>query len=308
MGFEYVRRCGAIVAAGALFGCSGGGGSGGSGGGGQATLDVALMDAPVDGVAEVHVEIDALWLKPQGGPAIELPMTAPTKSLDLLALDEKNAALLVDDAPIEPGRYEWLAMDVNAEFDGNYTDSYVVRKDGGIEEIRVPSGRVRLVSGFEVGENEAVRLLFDWDLRKALVDPPGQPGYLLRPAFRVLDVSALGSLSGSVSSSLVTPTGCAADGADVGNVVYVFEGAGVAPDDIDEADAEPIATANVTQDSSGQYGYHVVLAPGTYTVAFTCVAGNDDPETDDDLAFTTPQDVTVTAGGTATANFESTGS
>jgi hypothetical protein len=299
MEFRNFGRCGAVVAAAALFGCSGGG----SGGGGRSTLDVSLMDAPVDGVTEVRVKIDAIWLKPQGGPAVELPMTSPTMTLDLVSLGETNAAILVDDAPIEPGTYEWLAMDVDAEHDADYSDSYVVRTDGGTEELRVPSGRVRLVSGFDVPANQGVRLLFDWDLRQGLVHPPGLAGYLLKPAFRVLDLTAYGALSGSVASATITAAGCDADGAGEGNVVYVYEGTGVTADDIDAADAEPIATAEVAPDGSGQNTYRVVLAPGAYTVAFTCIAVQDEPETSEDLKFTAPQDVTIAAGDTATADF-----
>src|SRR5436190_647963 len=110
---------------------------------------------------------------------------------------------------------------------------------GGQEELRVPSGRVRLVDGFEVGANQAVVLLFDWNLRKGLVRPPGQPGFMLKPAFRMLDVKELGVLKGTVALTTIVatgdPNGCAKDNADpdVGNIVYVYAGSGIAPDDVD---------------------------------------------------------------------------
>jgi len=65
-------------------------------------------------------------------------------------------------------------MDVAAE--RNVRDSYVMTEAGGEEEIelRVPSNRVRLVGGFEVPPNKSLQLLFDWDMRKGLVYPPGQ--------------------------------------------------------------------------------------------------------------------------------------
>ncbi len=303
MGFTSCWRSAALAAIGVVAGCSSGGGDSG---GDRATLDVSLMDAPVDGLTEVRVQITALWLKPAGaGPAIELPLTATSPTLDLLTLGETNAALLVDDATIEPGEYEWLAMDVNAEFDGIY-DSYVMTAVGGQEELRVPSGRVRLVSGFTVGPSQAVRLLFDWDLRRGLVGPPGQPGYLLKPAFRVIDVTEYGALRGSVADATIgsDPT-CVTDDIDVrvGNVVYVFEGAGVVPDDIDEAGVEPLATVAVTQDDQGAYVYRTILAPGPYTVAFTCVAVNDDPDADDVLEFSEAADVMVAADVASVVDF-----
>jgi hypothetical protein len=204
-------------------------------------------------------------------------------------------------------------MDVNADFDGVF-DSSVMTASGGQEEIRVPSGRVRLVDGFEVGPNQAVKLLFDWNLRKGLVDPPGQPGFLLKPAFRMLDVTELGALRGTVALTTIVaagdPNGCAKDDADldVGNVVYVYTGANVAPDDVDGKSPDPVATAPATQAASGDYVYRVVLAPGDYTVAFTCQAGNDDPEVDetgtaDDIKFVGAVNKTVAADAETIANF-----
>ena len=301
LAFTSRLRWAALVASSAAAGCSGG-----SGGDDRATLEVSLMDAPVDGVTEVRVQIDAVWLKPAGeGPAIELPMTAMSPTLDLLTLGETNAAILVDDAAIEAGDYEWLALDVNADFDGVY-DSYVMTAIGGQEELRVPSGRVRLVSGFTVGANQAVRLLFDWDLRKGLVGPPGQPGYLLKPAFRVIDVTEYGVLRGTVADATITgDPACVTDDADarLGNVVYVFEGADAIPDDIDEAEAEPVATVPVEQNDAGEYVYRTIIAPGTYTVAFTCTAVDDDPVADDALGFGTAENVTIAADTAAEVDF-----
>lgn len=306
--YSPLQRSTPIACALLLAACS----SGGDADPGNSTLGVSLMDAPVDGVTAVNVQINSIWLKGANGPATQLPMTKTPLTVDLLRTSDQNAALLIDDAQVPAGEYEWLAMDVNAGFDG-VMDSYVMTDIGGQEEIRVPSGRIRLVSGFEVEPNQAVRLLFDWDLRKGLVDPKGQPGYLLKPAFRVLDVTELGELSGTIATGNIVasgdPNGCATDDADldVGNVVYVFAGAGVTPDDVDGVDPDPVATAEVAQNADGDYAYRVVLEPGDYTVAFTCQAANDDPEVDesatpDPIDFLPAADRTVTAGEKTIAN------
>lgn len=292
------------LASAALVGCSGGGGSSPSG---QTTLSVSLMDAPVDGVTAVYVRITALWLKRAGsGPAEQLPLASGPRTVNLLALTDQNAAILVDDAAIEPGQYEWLSMDVSAEHDGVF-DSYVVTDAGGQVELRVPSGRVRLVSGFEVEANEATEFLFDWNVRQGLVAPPGQGGYLLKPAFRMLEVTEYGVLRGTVASETITASAnaCYADATnpDVGNVVYVFAGANVTPDDYDGT-GDPVASAEVLP-VAGIYSYRVLLTPGQYTVAFTCRAAHDvDPEGDDAnaLVFLPPVNVTM-AGNTQTVDF-----
>lgn len=296
------RHCGvaAVVAAVVLAGCSGGGGSGSSG---RTSLSVSLMDAPVDGVTAVHVRITGIWLKPESGPAVQLTLANGPRTVNLIELTDTNAAILVDDAPITPGHYEWLAMDVSAEHD-NVMDSYVVTTTGGQEELRVPSGRVRLVSGFDIAANQATRFLFDWDMRTGLVDPPGLPGYLLKPAFRMLEVTEYGVLSGTVAAGTITAAAnvCNTDDAnlDLGNVVYVFAGSNVTPDDIDGTD-DPIATADVVP-VNGIYSYRVALTAGDYTVAFTCQAADDEPETNETIAFLGAVNVTM-AGNAQTQNF-----
>jgi hypothetical protein len=297
------------AAAPVLAACSGGGGDAPAAQ--SSRLSVSLMDAPVDGVTAVNLEIKSISIKGPNGPATELQLTHTPLKVNLLDLTDEHAAILVDGAVIPAGKYEWLSMDVNADFDGVF-DSTVTTASGGEEELRVPSGRVRLVDGFEVGANQAVKLLFDWDLRKGLVDPPGQPGFLLKPAFRMLDVDELGVLRGTVALATIqtADNGCAKDDADldVGNVVYVFAGSGVTPDDVDGNSPEPVATAEATPAADGDYDYRVVLAPGDYTVAFTCQAGNDDPEVDengtaDEIKFLPPVNKTVAADTEAVVDF-----
>ncbi|HEY9183664.1 MAG TPA: DUF4382 domain-containing protein [Gammaproteobacteria bacterium] len=307
-------RTACALAVTALVGCSGG--SSDDPAPQDARISVSLMDAPVDGVTAVYVKITSMWIKPQGGPAVQLPLTTTPMTVNLMALTDTNAAILVDEAVIEPGTYEWLSMDIAAE--RNVRDSYVLTETGGEEEIdlRVPSGRLRLVGGFDVESNEAVRLLFDWDMRQGLVFPPGQGRYFLKPAFRMIDVTSYGRLEGTIAAALVgtnldpAANNCATDDnvdLDEGNVVYVYSGAPTPPlDDIDGTD-DPVATIEATRNSVGDYVYRTLIAPGTYTVVFTCEAGNDDPEAVDDvITFHNPINTTnpvTNTGGTTTVNF-----
>lgn len=296
----------------ALVACSGGGGDSPAPTG-PSKISVSLMDAPVDGVTAVYVKITSMWIKKEGGPAVQLPLTTTPMTVNLMELTDTNAAILIDEAVIEPGSYEWLAMDVAAE--RNVRDSYVMTEAGGEEEIelRVPSNRVRLVGGFEVPPNESLQLLFDWDMRKGLVYPPGQHQYMLKPAFRMLDVTAYGVLKGTIAAATVgtsldpATNNCASDDKtdlDVGNVVYVFEG-NVTPDDVDGT-GDPVATVEAAPNDAGDYVYRTLLEPGTYTVVFSCEAGNDDPEADDDITFSNPVGSTnpvASQGNTTIVNF-----
>ena len=286
--------------------------------GGTTELSVALMDAPVDDVIAVYVKITGIWLKPEGeGPAIKLPLEKVPMTVNLLGLTEQNAAILVDEAVIPAGDYAWLSMDVDADIDG-IVDSYVVTDTGAWVELDVPSDRVRLVSGFEAPASDALQLIFDWDLRKGLVHPPGRNGYILKPAFRVIGVEAFGRISGTVDLATVTAVDndCNADdtvdlNVDVGNTVYFYDGLGVTPDDIDEeTDVAPVATVDaLLNDDSTGYDYSALLPFGDYTVAFTCQSANDGAESndtgntdpaDDTVSFLEPAvDVTLSSAGTS---------
>lgn len=308
---KHCGRLAACVAVATLFGCSGGGDDGS----GRSTLSVSLMDAPVDGVTAVYVKITRMAIKSSGGPAVELPLpNGVPLTVNLLSLTDTNAAILLDNVEIAPGSYEWLAMDIAAE--PNVDDSYVLTETGLNEEIdlNVPSGRMRLVSGFDVGPNEAVRLLFDWDMRHGLVFPPGQNRYFLKPAFRMIDVTEYGVLRGTISPDTISvANGCDRNmdtALDKGNVVYLFA-ASTAPDDIDGTE-DPVATIDATYDSVTGWTYRTLIEPGTYTVVFTCQGDADDNLVDESttpnpIAFSSPVGGTtnpvVNLGGTTVVDF-----
>lgn len=280
-----------------LTGCSGGGGSS------NGTLSLAVMDAPVDDVAQVWVEFTGVSLKPQGnGPAINIDFPTPIKA-DLLALNADNAKTLLDAQSVPAGAYNWLELHVNASLDGTL-DSYAVTQTGGSEEIEVPSGTLRLVSGFTITANQETSFVIDWDLHMGLTAPVGQPGLFLRPALRVIDMTKFGTLKGTVATALATAAGCTGDvNLDTGNAVYIYSGLNVTPDDVDGTEPEPAATAAVKQDAMGDYVYDALLTPGDYTVAFTCQAKDDAPDRDDTIAFVQPTNVTLADGQTVSVDF-----
>lgn len=280
-------------------------------------LSLSLIDAPVTDVSAIRLVIDRIRVKPQGErPILEFDFD-PDLAVDLLTLTPDNAELLLDGKPVPAGAYDWVELDANAAFDG-VADSYVVETlTGGQVEIEVPSGSVRLVSGFTVTADQETSFTIDWNARMGLTRPPGRPGYLLRPAFRIIDQTDFGRLSGMVTMSLITPATpenqCDADSPaqnpDTGNAVYVFAGFDAIPDDIDgldEADdpnADPVATIDVAQGGSADYRYSTIISPGDYTVAFTCQAGLDDPDFDDEILFSNTINVTITNGEETIADF-----
>jgi Domain of unknown function (DUF4382) len=292
---------GFLAASASLGACSGGSHDNPNG-----RLTLALIDAPTSDVAELWIEFTGVTLKPSGdGPAIDIDFEAPL-DLNLLDLNADNAATLLDGHMVPAGAYNWIALKVSAEFDGTL-DSYVVLQDGGVEEVRVPSGTqngLRLVSGFTVTANQETSFIIDWNVRKGLVQPVGQPGYFLRPALRIVDMTEFATLTGTVDMSLVTDTSCTNDlNLDTGNAVYIFDGLDVVADDIDGIDPDPVATTAVTQDRNGEYAYKTLLSPGDYTLAFTCQADGDGPDDDDAITFVGTTNVTLADGEVRQVNF-----
>ena len=277
------------------------------------TISIAITDAPIDSVTEVWVEFSGLTLKPQVGDEIRLTFSSP-KRFDLLTLQNGVTAELQATTTVPAGPYSWVRLAVNAE-DG-VRDSYAIR-DGMEVELRIPSGSeggLQLSGGLSVDAGQASNYVIDWDLRKALVDPVSEPGVLLlRPSLRISDRGRSGILTGTVDPALLDATDCANDlAADTGNAVYLFEGASSSVNDINDTDNDPLVTANVNQDSGGDYVYSVsFLTPGDYTAAFTCTASNDDPAEDDNASDAVEpfdfaaviNDISITQGQTTVVDF-----
>ena len=283
----------------------------GSGGGGEmpveqtGIINIAITDATVDVVTKVNVQFSGVTLKPQSGDTIEV-FFDPPKDFDLLTLSGGMTAELLPDTRVPAGSYNWIRLAVNAEFD-NVFDSYAIVPEGQVE-LRVPSGSqsgLKLVSGFTVTQNQSTNIVIDWDLRKALTDPDGQPGLHLRPALRVTNMAAYGTLTGTVAAVLVNDGSCTNDLAmDTGNAVYVYAGVVDMPGDIGDPTNDPLTTATVSQSETGTYVYAVnFLSVGEYTAAFTCQADDDDPEIDDDIEFPVSHTFSIEDGITTIVGF-----
>ena len=261
----------ALIAALVIAGC------GGSSGESTGTLSISLMDRPVDGVTELWVTIDEVWIKPQGGgPAFELPMTSAPITVDLLSLTEQNAAILVDEAVVDAGSYNWIEFKID---DSDATKAYAVTMIGEYMEVDVdvPADRIRLVSGFDVGPNQAVRFLFDWEVDSGLTEAVGRGLYILKPTFRVLNVDEYGSVSGKLTNATAMSVP-ACDTDTTPKVVYFFEGE-VAIDSWDGINPEPVTTVDAVFDmGTGDYPYQAILMPGDYTIGLTCNADDGVPE------------------------------
>ena len=267
---------------------------------GQMTLAVA--DAPIDGAQSVVVKFTGVELTGDGGKAVQI--TFPTaKSIDLMNQSGTASAVLFTQ-PIPAGSYGQVRLQVVA--DGDPSNSYITLSDGTMHGLQVPSGSqtgLKLVSGFTVPSSGVVDYTIDFDLRKSITCPQGQsPACILDPTERLVDNTAVGNIQGVVSNTLV-PTGCTPG-------VYLYNGTVTTPEDMNTAALasdtnQPLASKAVVATSSPPFYYQFTfLPPGTYTVAFTCQAAQDNPAQADAVVTFNPvkTGISVTAQQTATVD------
>jgi Domain of unknown function (DUF4382) len=313
----YVIATGLIVVA-ILAAC------GGSDGGSSATMNLSVADGPVDSAEHVVIEFTGVELQPRGGgKAVTFNFSSP-KQLDLLTLQNGNAATLLSGASVPAGDYDWMRLLLNVGSDDAVTGSYI-EISGAQYPLIVPSGEqtgLKLVQGFTMTANQVANFTIDFVLQQAMTAPPGRQiagvqAYLLRPALRLINNVQAGQINGTVMLSTLqghTPSCLDSGGNPTTAHVYIFSGAGATLTDVQidpttglppAGHVNPVVTPPITYSSSSQqyvYSQPFLLA-GTYTLAVAC--GADDPSTADTLVFLPSGGVTatVTENQTTTVNF-----
>lgn len=290
-----IRRVSVGVLAALLAAC---GGSDSSPRTGQ--MSVQVTDAPVDAAEQVVVRFTGISFKPADDAPVVVTFITP-RDIDLLALAGGDAAPLISNLTVPAGAYEWMRLHVDADFDTVY-DSYI-QIDGSQYELRVPSGSesgLKLNGGFVVPQGGVASYTLDFDLRKSVVEPIGQPGYFLKPVIRMVNNAQVGLLTGMVDAALLA-SACTGDAT---GAVYLYQGADVVPDDVDGVLPDPLASGAVMLQGDGTYRYTIAfLSPGSYMVAWTCDAADDQPESSEDLAFSPAANVSIVTGETTEQNF-----
>ena len=269
--------------------------SGSSGPSDTGRVSVSLTDMPVDHADQVVIAVSGVAFKPEGSSPEQVVDFTP-RSIDLLQYQNGETAVLLQNTPMEAGRYQWLRLILDTE--PNVRDSYIVI-DGQECELNVPSGAetgLKMHRPIDVPAGGSLALTVDFDLHKSIHSPPGQAsgacarGYVLRPTLRLVNDADVGAIDGTVSfASGTVPTECRPN-------VYLYEGA-VQPDDSEDEtaaspDIDPFAVVSVDIPEGSPTGtYQAAFIPaGSYTAAFTC---DEDTEADELLEFVPPEGVPV---------------
>ncbi|MEW5801648.1 MAG: DUF4382 domain-containing protein [bacterium] len=265
-------------------------------------LDLGITDTPVDELSAIVVQFTGVEIQTEGGNRLQFNFEKP-RQIDLLALHGSDSDLLLDHQKLPAGRYNWIRLNVTE--DGvNGPGSYVSLPDGTAHPLVIPSGDqsgLKLNNGFNVAAGDTASFTIEFNLRKSVhrPSPPSSGKYRLRPTLRLVDNIEAGSVAGSIDPALIyDPYGPAC-------AIYIFEGRDITPHDMNGTASSPLTTAVIELNpDTGEYTYRAgFLVTGDYTLAFTCQAADDDPETDDSINFGETANVAVLAGAETTYDF-----
>lgn len=259
-------------------------------------LDIALTDSPADQASSLVVEFKGVKFQPAGGTPLAFTFPKP-QQIDLTQLQSGVTTPLLANLSLPAGRYQWLELEVSATTGAR--DSYLVDSTGKHGLVLTAAGLtgLRINQPFEVQAGDGRTLVVDFDARKSVLPPLGiATDFRLQPVLRMTDALAAGNVIGSVPGVLAATAGCTP-------VVYVYAGTVTTPHDIDATapvTTQPLSESPVKLDTAfGPYRFTAAYLPaGTYTLAFTCDAGNDDPSKPDALSFNPTGTVQVAAGQT----------
>lgn len=287
----------AVLSVAFLSACNGGSSSDGSTG----SLTLNVTDAPVDDATSVVVVFTGVELLREDAEPVVFNFEQ-AKQIDLLALQGGLTATLLEDEEVPADEYSQIRLMVKAN--QNESDSFITFEDTGTAEypLFIPSGDqtgFKLTGGITVPPEGSADYTLDFDLRKSVTYAPGLDRHILKPTVRILQTDAVGEIAGTIGSELTADADCSP-------AVYVYEGKDATLGDEGSDDTAPIASALVAiENGAAEYPYTVAfLEPGEYTVAFTCDAGDDDPEVGgDEISFEPSQNATVITGETTTVNF-----
>lgn len=265
---------------------------------GSGTLSLSIVDTPLDEASKVEITLNSIDLKPYAEETITYTFDPP-RTINLLDYQGSQALALLSDETVVGGKYSWVQLNIDTSKSYIYIGPNRYR-------LAFPDGeaknRSRINESFTLEQDGTIALTIDVDLRRSILEPLTVGGaYRLIPSFRMVENSKSGTIKGTVPNTIVNGNGCTGFSA-----IYLFEGSNVTADDLDGTGAEPYASSFLTVNNDSDYDYEIGFVPaGNYTIAFTCQANLDKPESDDtsSVNFTGTDNLTVVAGETVTHDF-----
>lgn len=296
---------------------------------GMGKFNLGVSDNPAD-AEKVIIAFKQVVLKNETGSiSYDVSDNGELKQVDLLAFQGEKVETLVSGQNIALGEYQMCIYIENSKV-ANAESSYVQTKDGieaglvtnskghcgGVGAEDLNTGRLFFNKKITIaaGNNNFIA---EFDLQKGLQGPKGNKDYwTLKPtAVQLVNVADVGAISGTVSDEIMSACEIASSenpggGSTFIPAVYLYPAdtsLEYMADFHDGAIVAPIASARVNtgmDNNVNSYEFGFVVAD-KYSLGYTCVAQNDDPESvntaEDDPAFfiyTAVQNVVVMKGKT----------
>ena len=143
---------------------------------GPGAVEIRVTDQPDDAVSSILITLENIQVHVSGGQEmsgwttiVEEPQ--PFELMELMGIEE-----LLGGAELEPGKYQQIRFDVVEA---------IITVRGAKRESPVPSGKIRLVGGFEIKSGATTIVTLDFDAEKSVVFRPGQ-GPALVPVIKML--------------------------------------------------------------------------------------------------------------------------
>lgn len=161
---------------------------------GMGTLEVRMVDAPIDSATEVNVSIKSVQVNNSETDTGWVTINEPDQIYNLLDLTNGAYAVL-GEAELETGTYEQIRLILNP--DGNS----LVFENGDVQTLTVPSGTqtgVKLNVNAEIEPGITYTLLLDFNAGKSVVKAGNSGKYLLKPVIRASNLATSGRIAGTV--------------------------------------------------------------------------------------------------------------
>lgn len=279
-----------------LSGCLGSNGNG-------ASFTLGVKDTPVDGASSVMIDFTGVDLMgPNGLQSFTFPGGWP---INLLHYQGVNTAVLLTNAGIDPGNYQWIRLNIDP------SKSYLIASDGNTYPLTMPSGSatgLKIATTFSATKGQDANFVIDFNLRNSITESTssgGTPVYTLSPTLQLIPVVKTGFIKGTVAPTL-TVGGTPISATSCYPAVYVYFGApatlGGFKATVSGATQPLTSTTPDFDTTTGNYDYSFAyLQPGTYTLAVTCAGA--DVAGASSLAFSTTQTATVQTNYISPTNF-----
>ncbi|MBR9918224.1 DUF4382 domain-containing protein [bacterium] len=179
-----------------------------SNGDGTGTMRVSLTDAPAD-YAEVNIEIHQVLVKENDDDDDDLDETENmdeeeledagwkvvfNDTITVNLLDYQNGATLdLGEVELETGRYNQVRLVLGDE-------NNVVLNNGNTFQLDTPSGQTsgyKLLVQADIEEDQVYDLVIDFDASRSIV-VTGNGSYKLKPVLKTANLTASGSISGTI--------------------------------------------------------------------------------------------------------------